>query len=88
MTPTTPIPDGSVIITPTEVYRELRATHDAVRDVGAKLDGIAEDIRDHSEVIDDHETRIRALESKVWLASGAVGLVAAAAGIVVPLLIR
>ncbi|MCF2531762.1 hypothetical protein [Yinghuangia soli] len=62
MTASTPIPDGSVIITPTEVYRELRATHDAVRDVAAKLDGIAQDIGDHTETIEDHETRIRALE--------------------------
>lgn len=34
----TPIPEGSVIITPTEVYREMQATHAAVQQVGTKVD--------------------------------------------------
>lgn len=38
MTPVTPIPDGSVIITPTQMYEEQRATYNVVRDISSKID--------------------------------------------------
>lgn len=59
MTPSTPIPDGSVIITPTEVYAEVRATGDAVRELTTKLDNIPAELL-------DHEARIRVLERGRW----------------------
>lgn len=59
MTPSTPIPDGSVIITPTEVYVEVRATGDAVRELALKLDTIP------AELV-DHEARLRVLERGRW----------------------
>ncbi|AEW93893.1 MULTISPECIES: hypothetical protein [Streptomycetaceae] len=62
MTPATPIPDGSVIVTPTEVYAEVRATHDEVKAVSAKLDALPQ----HAAQIADHETRLRVLERARW----------------------
>ncbi|MFJ3826250.1 hypothetical protein [Streptomyces nodosus] len=64
MTPSAPIPDGSVVITPTEVYAEVRATHDEVKSVSAKLDGLP--VADHGRMLRDHETRIRVLERARW----------------------
>jgi hypothetical protein len=64
VTPSTPIPEGSVVVTPTEVYAEVRATHDEVKSVSAKLDALP--VADHARAIDDHETRIRTLESARW----------------------
>ncbi|NSC22967.1 hypothetical protein FM076_18075 [Streptomyces albus subsp. chlorinus] len=62
MTPNAPIPDGSVIITPTKVCAEVRATHDEVKQVSAKLDALPE----LSGRLDDHEQRIRTLERGRW----------------------
>lgn len=57
------IPEGSVVITPTEMYREMQATHQAVRDVSGKLDGAldahARRLDDLDKDVSDHETRIR-----------------------------
>lgn len=57
------IPEGSVVITPTEMYKEMIATHQAVRDVSGKLDGA---LADHTRRLDgldketgDHENRLR-----------------------------
>lgn len=49
------IPDGSVVITPAEMYREIRATGDAVRDLAGKLDTVPAKL-------EDHETRLRTIE--------------------------
>jgi hypothetical protein len=64
VTPSTQIPDGSVVITPTEVYAEVRATHDEVKSVSSKLDALP--VADHARVLDDHESRIRTLERARW----------------------
>lgn len=74
MSPSTPIPDGSVVITPTEMYREMLATHQAVRDVSGKLDGALDAHTRRLDGIDkdlgDHESRLRGLERRVWMAVG------------------
>lgn len=63
MNPSSQIPEGSVVITPIEMYREMQATHQAVRDVSGKLDGALEAhahrLDDHDKVLTDHEGRIR-----------------------------
>lgn len=70
---TTPIPEGSVIITPTEVYREMQATHQATQAVAAKLDSMStilsayqadqakrmDDIDGPNGVLKDHEGQLR-----------------------------
>ncbi|MFI1385533.1 hypothetical protein [Embleya sp. NPDC020886] len=48
-----------MIITPTEVYAEVRATGDAVRELTTKLDNIPNELL-------DHEARIRVLERGRW----------------------
>jgi hypothetical protein len=73
VTPTTPIPDGSVIITPTEMYAEMRATHTAVQKIDAKIDGVPQQLA-------DHETRLRAVEKAVWWTAGAAAVLGGAAG--------
>lgn len=57
------IPPGSVVITPTELFLELRATHQAVTEMRGEL-------KDMARTMPDHESRLRALERKVWVASG------------------
>jgi hypothetical protein len=62
----TSIPEGSVVITPIEMYREMQATHQAVRDVSGKLDGALEAharrLDDHDRDVADHESRLRPLD--------------------------
>lgn len=50
-----PIPDGSVVITPTEVYKEVRDTHQAVQQMVGKVDTF---ISTQS----DHEDRLRKVD--------------------------
>ncbi len=50
-----PIPEGSVVITPTEVYKEMQATHAAVQQVATKVDGFV-----NTQI--DHENRLRAVD--------------------------
>lgn len=57
MTAPPSIPDGSVIITPNQVYDEVRATREAVGELTRKLDGIPGQVA-------DHEKRLRALEER------------------------
>jgi hypothetical protein len=66
------IPPGSVVITPTELYKEMQLTHQAVTEMRG-------DLKKVTEVMPDHETRIRALERRIWLAAGVAA--GAAAGI-------
>lgn len=73
MTPLGPIPEGSVVITPTEMYREVQATHSAVQDLAAKLDSVPGRVA-------DHEARLRAVERAVWWAAGAAAVLGGAAG--------
>lgn len=52
-----------MVITPIEMYREMQATHQAVRDVAGKLDGVLEShgrrLDEHDKDLGDHEGRIR-----------------------------
>lgn len=68
------IPEGSVVITPTEMYREMVDTHRAVQNISTKLDGALSDNGRRLDGIDkdlvDHETRLRGLERRVWMAVG------------------
>jgi hypothetical protein len=71
-----PIPDGSVIITPTEMYREQVATHQAVQTMSNKLDSALDKVG-------DHESRIRSLERRFWIGMGvAITVSAGASGLI------
>ena len=73
MTGTT-IPEGSVVITPMEMYREMVDTHRAVQSISTKLDTALSDNSRRLDSVDkdltDHETRLRSLERRVWMAVG------------------
>lgn len=54
----TPIPEGSVIITPTEVYKEVRDTHQAVQQLVGRVDTFLV-------TQTDHENRLRNVEAAI-----------------------
>ncbi len=76
-----PVPEGSAIITPNQMYREVVAIRNSVGDLVARLTGLPDTLQ-------DQETRLRAVEGRVWVASGVATVVTAAAAIVVPLLVK
>jgi hypothetical protein len=57
------IPDGSAVITPLDMYKEIQRLCSAVVKLDAKLDGKLEKL-DELDKIADHESRIRALERR------------------------
>jgi len=71
-------PDQGVVVTPAQMYQELRALSDGVTRVEAKLDGIAQGLHDLGKDVADHETRLRSLERARW----PLPTVAALAGVV------
>jgi hypothetical protein len=68
-----PIPEGSVIITPSQMYAEIRAMHASVEKLANTVDPALSDIRSD---VRDHETRIRGIERRMWQVAGAVALIA------------
>lgn len=70
-----------MIITPSEVWNEVRATRDAVSNLAHKMDDIPAQIR-------DQEARLRLVEQRVWQAMGVTGFLAVAASIAVSVVLR
>jgi hypothetical protein len=72
------IPEGSVVITPTEMYKDIIDTHRTVQAISTKLDGALSDNARRMEGIEkdfekgfaDHETRLRSVERRMWVAVG------------------
>ncbi|HEV2784703.1 MAG TPA: hypothetical protein VGX25_35410 [Actinophytocola sp.] len=58
------VPPGSVVITPTELYKEMQG-------IDSKVDDIRADLKAVLPMVPDHETRIRALEKRMWVMAGA-----------------
>lgn len=83
-----PIPEGSVVITPIEVYREVQATHQAVQQMVGKLDTFVTTQLDHESRLrnletampDNAEPRLRKLENRIAMYSGASAVLGTAAG--------
>lgn len=85
------IPDGSVVITPVQMYDEQRKTHEAVIDLTSTVKAMADSVRqeriDTARDIADHEARLRVVEQRksvppaaLWTALGvAVAAIAALA---------
>ena len=74
-----PIPEGSIIITPTEVYNEVKSLTDAVRDL---ISADKQDVQVRAELrlrVDAIDSRLSAVEKKMLLFTGAAA--AAGAGI-------
>ena len=74
-----PIPDGSIIITPTEVYNEVKSLTDAVRDLIASDKADVDQRTKLEQRVDKLDTRLTAVERKMLLFTGAAA--AAGAGI-------
>lgn len=75
------VPEGSVIVTPSEVWQEVRATRDAVRDLAHKMDDIPAQLR-------DQETRLREVERRMWSAMGIIAFLIVTASIIVTVVPR
>lgn len=69
-----------MVITPAQMYQELRQVHDEVKACRADL----KTLKNHGTQLGDHETRIRALEYRVWWLSGAASVAGAALGQLLP----
>jgi hypothetical protein len=71
---TAEMPPGSVVITPAQMYAEIRTMAEKVDHLAAVVDPALSTIRDDvSEIRDDlgdHETRIRSIERRVWVFAG------------------
>lgn len=77
---TTPhIPEGSIVITPTEVYNEVKSLTDVVRQMVAQDAAELESRRELKTRVDALDTRLTAVERKMLLFTGAAA--AAGAGI-------
>lgn len=85
MTPTpSPIPEGSIIITPAEVYNEVKSLTDAVRSLIASdaADVLARNtLQEH---VDKLDTRLSAVERKMLLFTGAAAALGAGVGTWLP----
>jgi hypothetical protein len=68
-----PLPPGSAVVSPEQMYAEIRATHDTVTRIELGLQSIPAEMK-------DHETRLRALERWTWRATGIATAVAAIVG--------
>lgn len=68
--PVMPIPDGSVVITPTQMYQQIGDLASAVRDLKGAVDPAVSELR-HD--LGDHETRIRDLEKRRYVSPAVVG---------------
>lgn len=73
------IPDGSIIITPTEVYNEVKSLTEAVRQMVANDVAEIESRRELKQRVDLLDSRLSAVERKMLLFTGAAA--AAGAGI-------
>ncbi len=77
---THPIPEGSIIITPTEVYNEVKSLTDAVRDL---ISADAQDAQVRAELrlrVDAIDNRLSAVEKKMLLLTGFAAAAGAGAG--------
>ncbi len=62
------IPHGSVVITPSQIYDKVLATHDLAKEIKGDLGPM------HDQII-DHETRLRGVERRLWFMAGAAAAV-------------
>lgn len=68
---TQPIPEGSIIITPAEVYAKVTALTDAVTELVATDKAEAKERAELKAKVEGIETRLTAVERKIWMVTGA-----------------
>lgn len=74
------IPEGSIVITPTEVYNEVKALTIAVRELVASDKAEADDRTALRQRVDQIDNRLTAVERKLLLATGFAAACGAGAG--------
>ncbi|PJN24075.1 hypothetical protein [Kitasatospora sp. CB02891] len=77
---TSPPSDPGVVISPGQMYAEVRRIADRQIRMDEKIDRFLEDQRGHQKETSDHEKRLRALEARVWMAMGAAVVLGAGSG--------
>lgn len=86
------IPDGSVIITPNEIFRELRDTHDEVKSLGAQMQSLTQNVSGRVDrletLVKDQDVRLDSLERWRWTLMGGAAVVGAVGGVAVDFLLR
>jgi len=74
------MPPGSVIITPSQMYAEIRVMSGKVDHLASVIDpalsNLREDVAAVRTVQTDHESRLRSLDKRMWIAA----ILAAASG--------
>lgn len=79
-----PIPEGSIIITPTEVYNEVKSLTEAVRKMVAQDEAEIESRRELKLRVDGLDTRLSAVERKMLIFTGAAAALGAGVGTWLP----
>lgn len=76
--------EAGFLVTPGQMYAELRSLNETVVRMDAKLDNLNQ----HGTDLNDHETRLRLVEQAVWRAAGAAAVLGAGGGFVLQLLMK
>jgi len=80
------VPDGSAVITPNDMFNEVRATHDEVKTLTTKVDTLSTNVGTRIESLEreahDHETRLRELEKKLYRWAGGAAVIGALGGFI------
>lgn len=76
--------EAGFLVTPGQMYAELRSLNETVVRMDAKLDNLNQ----HGTDINDHETRLRLVEQAVWRAAGAAAVLGAGGGFILQLLMK
>lgn len=86
------IPDGSVIITPNEIFRELRDTHDEVKSLGAQMQSLTQNVSGRVDRLEaqakEYDARLDALERWKWKIAGGALVMGAGASWAADYLLR
>ena len=77
-------PEAGFLVTPGQMYAELRSLNETVVRMDAKIDNLAQ----HGTDINDHESRLRAVEQTVWRAAGAAAVLGAGVGVLAQFVVR
>jgi hypothetical protein len=81
---TAPIPEGSIVITPTEVYNEVKSLTDVVRQMVANDVAEVESRRELKARVDLLDSRLTAVERKMLIFTGAAAALGAGVGTWLP----
>jgi hypothetical protein len=82
------VPDGSVIIPPSQVYEKVTTLTDVVTKLVIQNEQASKERNDDRADIKALETRVTALEKKIWIASGFAAGVGGIVGNFVPTFLR